>query len=182
MRAENGMTRKEFLRTSALAGAGLVIGIHIPLPDAWAESATAASLQPSAWLRIDADGTVSIVIDETELGQGSSTALAMILADELEADWDRVRLLPIPENPAGWVRGISTGGSTSIRDGWEPFRHAGAAAKAMLITAAARRWGTARPSASPRPATSCTAALAAASPSATSSRTPPSSRSPSSHR
>jgi len=143
MRAENGMTRKEFLRTSALAGAGLVIGIHIPLPDAWAESATAASLQPSAWLRIDADGTVSIVIDETELGQGSSTALAMILADELEADWDRVRLLPIPENPAGWVRGISTGGSTSIRDGWEPFRHAGAAAKAMLITAAARRWGTA---------------------------------------
>src|SRR5437016_2044279 len=74
------------------------------------------------------------------MGQGSQTGLAMILAEELEADWSKVRLGPVPENAAGWSRRMSTGGSTAVRTSWDPLRKAGATARAMLITAAAEAW------------------------------------------
>src|SRR5256885_5676797 len=80
------------------------------------------------------------------MGQGSQTGLAQILADELEADWSKVRLGPVPENPAGWSRRMSTGGSTAIRTSWEPLRKAGAAAREMLIDAAASTWDVDRAS------------------------------------
>src|SRR5256885_8246772 len=74
------------------------------------------------------------------MGQGSQTGLAQILADDLEADWSKVRLGPVPENAAGWSRRMSTGGSTAVRTSWDPLRKAGATARAMLITAAAEAW------------------------------------------
>src|SRR5439155_819544 len=74
------------------------------------------------------------------MGQGSQTGLAMILAEELEADWAKVRLGPVPENPAGWSRRMSTGGSTAIRTSWDPLRKAGATARELLISAAAATW------------------------------------------
>src|SRR5439155_245109 len=74
------------------------------------------------------------------MGQGSETGLAMILADELEADWAKVRLGPVPETPAGWSRRVSTGGSTAIRTSWDPLRKAGATARELLISAAAATW------------------------------------------
>jgi isoquinoline 1-oxidoreductase beta subunit len=132
-------TRREFLETGLNATAGLAIAIHFPWLDAWAPQG--ADLHPAAWLHIGTDGLVHVVVDETEMGQGSSTALPMILAEELDADWTKIRILPPPENPAGWVRTISTGGSTSIRYGWDPFRKAGAAAREMLRSAAAQAWG-----------------------------------------
>lgn len=133
------LDRREFLKSGAAAGTGLAIAIHFPWLDGWA--AQGAELHPAAWLTIDTNGVVSVVVDESEMGQGVTTALPMIMAEELEADWSRIRVLGIPENPADWVRTISTGGSTSVRNAWDPFRKAGAAAREMLKQAAAEQWG-----------------------------------------
>src|SRR5213079_3281076 len=81
-----------------------------------------------------------LTLDKSEMGQGSQTGLAMILAEELEADWSTIRLGPMPENPAGWSRTMRTGGSNAIRSSWEPLRKAGARAREMLVTAAAQAW------------------------------------------
>src|SRR5204863_534915 len=103
-------------------------------------AAGAAPFAPNAWLRIGAGGIVALTIDRSEMGQGSQTGLALILAEELEADWSTIRLGPMPENPAGWPRMMRTGGSNAIRSSWEPLRKAGATAREMLVTAAAETW------------------------------------------
>ncbi|HEY6158623.1 MAG TPA: xanthine dehydrogenase family protein molybdopterin-binding subunit [Gemmatimonadales bacterium] len=128
------VTRREFIETSA----GLVIAFHLPSRSIPAVDDT--SFSPNAWLRIGSDGIVTLTIDKSEMGQGSQTGLAMILAEELEADWTSVRLGPVPENPAGWSRTMRTGGSAAIRTSWEPLRKAGAAAREMLIDTAASTW------------------------------------------
>lgn len=134
------MTRRAFIRTGAEAGAVLVVAAHVPLDGLLAE-APAPSFQPVAWIRIDTDGMISVVIDETELGQGVQTSLPMIVAEELDAEWSRVRPAPAPEDPSTWVRPLATGGSTSMRTGWQPLRVAAAKAREMLRTAAAESWG-----------------------------------------
>src|SRR5438067_8021849 len=128
------VSRRDFVATSA----GLVIAFHLP-PRARTASA-ATDFSPNAWLRVGSDGIVTLTADKSEMGQGSQTGLAMILAEELEADWSTIRLGPIPENPAGWSRRMSTGGSTAIHTSWDPLRKAGAAAREMLISAAADTW------------------------------------------
>jgi len=128
------VSRRDFVTTSA----GLVIAFYLP-PRARTASA-ATDFSPNAWLRIGSDGIVTLTADKSEMGQGSQTGLAMILAEELDADWSTVRLGPVPENPAGWSRRMSTGGSTAIRTSWEPLRKAGAAAREMLLDAAATTW------------------------------------------
>src|SRR5437870_3382404 len=132
-----GITRREFVETSA----GLVISFYLPAHrrDAGPDPAD-AGFAPNAWVRIGADDVVTLTVDKSEMGQGSQTGLAMILAEELEADWSKVRLGPVPENAAGWSRRMSTGGSTAVRTSWDPLRKAGATARAMLITAAAEAW------------------------------------------
>ncbi len=99
------------------------------------------AFSPNAWLRVGTDGIVTLTVDKSEMGQGPHTALAMILADELEADWSKVQLGPVPENPAAWSRPMSTGGSRSVRSSWDTLRKAGATARAMLVAAAAETWG-----------------------------------------
>src|SRR2546429_3038622 len=111
-----------------------------------APNAIDTDFAPNAWLRIGADDVVTLTVDKSEMGQGSQTGLAMILAEELEADWSRVRLGPVPENAAGWSRRMSTGGSTAIRTSWQPLRKAGAAAGEMLLDAAASSWDVDRAS------------------------------------
>src|SRR5437660_11042390 len=128
------ISRRDFVATSA----GLVIAFHLP-PRARAAS-TATDFSPNAWLRVSADDLVTLTVDKSEMGQGSQTGLAMMLAEELDADWSTVRLGPVPESPAGWSRRMSTGGSTAIRTSWEPLRKAGAAAREMLLDAAASTW------------------------------------------
>ncbi|HEX9282443.1 MAG TPA: molybdopterin cofactor-binding domain-containing protein, partial [Gemmatimonadales bacterium] len=125
------ITRREFVETSA----GLVLAFYLP-----PRSRAAAPFAPNAWIRIGSDGLVTLTLDKSEMGQGSQTGLAMILAEELEADWATVRLAPVPENPAGWSRTMRTGGSNAIRSSWEPLRKAGAAAREMLVAAAAQMW------------------------------------------
>src|SRR6266566_4867665 len=128
------LSRREFIETSA----SLAIAFYLP-PRARTASA-ATDFSPNAWLRIGSDGIVTLTVDKSEMGQGSQTGLAMILADELEADWSKVRLGPVPENPAAWSRPMSTGGSRSVRTSWDTLRKAGATARAMLVAAAAETW------------------------------------------
>src|SRR5256712_642790 len=130
------LTRRNFVKT----GAGLVIGFSLPPRLVPAPRRAEAPFAPNAWVRVGTDGIVTLTVDKSEMGQGSQTGLAMILAEELEADWSKVRLGPVPENAAGWSRRMSTGGSTAVRTSWDPLRKAGATARAMLITAAAEAW------------------------------------------
>ena len=134
-------SRREFIQTSA----SLVLSFYLPPRSAAARAPTgAADFAPNAWLRVGSDGIVTLTVDKSEMGQGSQTGLAMILAEELEADWSKVRLGPVPENPAAWSRTMRTGGSNAIRSSWEPLRKAGANAREMLITAAAQTWNVDR--------------------------------------
>src|SRR5437870_2666866 len=130
------LTRRNFVKT----GAGLVIGFYLPPRLVAAPRRAEAPFAPNAWVRVGTDGIVTLTVDKSEMGQGSQTGLAMILAEELEADWSKVRLGPVPENPAGWSRRMSTGGSTAIRTSWDPLRKAGATARELLISAAAATW------------------------------------------
>src|SRR5437667_180278 len=140
------MRRRGFPHGTGTVGAGLVIGFRLPARHG------VLPFAPNAWLRIDADGTTTITIDKSEMGEGNHTALAMLIAEELDADWTKVKIGPVPENPAGWSRRMSTGGSTSVRTSWDILRKAGATARAMLIAAGAREWGVEPAPAAPRTA------------------------------
>ena len=139
MSKQQSISRRDFVETTA----GLVIAFHLPR-GLEASRAAEGPFAPNAWIRIDTSGLVTLTLDRSEMGQGSQTGLAMILAEELEADWSSIRLGPVPENPAGWSRIMRTGGSSAIRTSYEPLRKAGAAAREMLITAAAATWNVDR--------------------------------------
>jgi len=133
------VSRREFLGVTGAAGAGLVIGFRLPPR----RGAPADEFSPSGWIHVTPDDQVTLMIDKSEMGEGVMTSMRMVLAEELDADWTRIVVGPVPENPAAWSRRMSTGGSTAIRTSYEMLRHAGAAARSVLITAAATGWGVA---------------------------------------
>ncbi len=149
MSERHRVNRREFVKITGATGAGLVLGFYLPactrgdaLPRV--ENDEPGSFMPNAWIRIDTDGVVTIIVDRSEMGQGVATALPMLVAEELEADWKTIQFefAPADEayvNPAFRVQG--TFGSASVRVAWEPLRQAGAVARTMLIAAAAQRWG-----------------------------------------
>src|SRR5213079_2296569 len=144
MSAAPEVTRREFLEAAGVAGAGRVIGFHLPAAGR-ARAAAAAPFAPNAWLRIGADESVLVVVDRSEMGQGVTTSLPMLLAEELEADWSKVRIESAPADKA-YVNPMlfgmqGTGGSSSVRAAYIPLRKAGAAAREMLLAAAAETWG-----------------------------------------
>ena len=135
------VSRRDFLKGSALAGGGLVLGFTLPGAARLAQAAAAFS--PNAYLRIGADSRVLVICGLSEMGQGVHTAIPMLVAEELDADWSKVSVTQAPADPAfnNPIFGMqATGGSTSVRGHWEPMRKAGAAARAMLVAAAAARW------------------------------------------
>src|SRR5262249_4464949 len=135
-------SRREFLKTSALAGSGLVIGFTLPGATRLAQAA-GKEAQINAYLRIAPDNAITIVCGLSEMGQGVHTAIPMLIAEELDADWTRVRVEQSGVDKAfvNPIFGIqATGGSTAVRGNWEPMRKAGAAARAMLVAAAAQTW------------------------------------------
>jgi len=137
------LSRRDFMKTTGAAGAGLVIGFHIPLFQGCAGPPPVpveGGMQPNAWIRIDPAGFVHVVYDDHEMGQGSSTGFLMMVCDELDADWSKIVMEPVPTDPSNWVQGISTGGSTTIRLGWNHARTAAAQAREVLKEAAALRW------------------------------------------
>ncbi|PYP71286.1 MAG: xanthine dehydrogenase family protein molybdopterin-binding subunit [Gemmatimonadetes bacterium] len=138
------VSRREFLKTGATAGASLMIGFHfLALTTSHRLSpSTAVVFKPNAWLEISPDGSVTIWTGRSEMGQGVRTAMPMIVAEELEADWRRVRVMQGDADPAYGDQ--VTVGSRSTRSGWEPLRKAGAAGREMLISAAALIWSVPR--------------------------------------
>jgi isoquinoline 1-oxidoreductase subunit beta len=134
------LSRREFVAAGVAAGAGLVIGFYLPHK----LSSSKDVFSPNAYLRITPDNKVTVVVARSEMGQGVRTALPMILAEELEADWKQIE---IEQAGASTLFGDqSTGGSASVHSTWDPMRKAGATAREMLISAAALTWGVARAS------------------------------------
>src|SRR6202167_5889876 len=132
------LSRREFVAAGVAAGAGLVIGFYLP----HGSRSGTRFFSPNAYLRITPDNKVTIVVARSEMGQGVRTALPMILAEGLEADWKHIE---IEQAGASTLYGDqTTGGSASVRTTWDPMRKAGAAAREMLISAAALTWGVAR--------------------------------------
>ena len=131
------ITRRNFLGLGAGTAGALILGCRIGHQEADQEAK--AVFQPNAYLILHEDGAAEIRVPEAEMGQGVLTALAMMIAEELEIDWESVRVEQAPVDPKLFGK-MSTGGSTSVREAWEPLRKAGAAARGMLRTAAAQRW------------------------------------------
>jgi isoquinoline 1-oxidoreductase subunit beta len=134
-------SRRGFLKGSGAAA--LTIGFALPLGAGRALAATPAAFTPNAWLRITPDNRVTVICGSAEMGQGVLTAIPMLVAEELDADWSRVRVEQAPvdqayNNPAFGMQ--ATGGSTTVRAHWTPLRQAGAAAREMLVAAAAAQW------------------------------------------
>jgi isoquinoline 1-oxidoreductase beta subunit len=132
--------RRAVLQAGAAATVALAVGFRLEARAAGAASpaGAASSLRPNAWLRIDADGAVHVVIAKTEFGQGATAGIAMVVAEELDADWSRVEVeIQVPDGR----RSMGTGGSTSISSTWTPARTAAAQAREMLRAAAAAEWG-----------------------------------------
>jgi len=138
-------SRRTLLKGSLAAGSGLVIGFWLPRPGAGPPPAEAAdAFAPNQWLSIDRDGVVTIVNSVPEMGQGSLTTMPMIIADEMDAEWSKIKIEQAPANPqlyANPVTGAQAyGGSRGVRDHFEMWRKAGAAARQMLMQAAAQEW------------------------------------------
>ena len=124
-------TRRDFIKLSLIAGSALAIGFDY-------EGQPVQPFQPNGWIRIDPDGTVTLTVGKSEMGQGVRTSLPMILAEELDADWASIKL--VQASPSAEFTRLGTGGSFSLGGSWLPLRKAGAAARAMLLGAAAARW------------------------------------------
>lgn len=149
MSAPAAVSRRRFLKIAASGGGGLLVGFGIPgcgegrKPYRFADD----TFSPNSWIHISQDDTVTLFVSSSEMGQGAMTSLAMILADELEADWANVRVqfAPVHEDFNNPLMGAqATGGSTSVRGYWKPLRAAAAAGRELLTEAAAKTWGVPR--------------------------------------
>ena len=130
-------TRRDFIKVSGAAGAGLVLAFQLPEALS-AAPATEKPFAPNVWLQIDPQGKVTITCHKSEMGQGVRTSLPMMVAEELDADFSSVQVKQAMGDPKYGQQ--LTGGSSSVRGSMDKLRKAGATARAMLITAAAKRW------------------------------------------
>jgi isoquinoline 1-oxidoreductase beta subunit len=139
-----GMQRRDFLKISVAASGGLLIGFQFPGISSLASSqASMNTFMPNAFVRIGTDGRITVIVNHSEMGQGVYTSLPMLLAEELDADWTKVGYESAPVDPKYNHPAFGmqmTGGSSSVWSGLEQFRQAGAAARALLIAAAAQQW------------------------------------------
>src|SRR5580704_13458724 len=144
------LERRDFLKISVAASGGLLIGFRFSGISALASAkssseqpASANAFMPNAFVRIGTDERVTVIVNHSEMGQGVYTSLPMLLADELDADWSKVGFESAPVDPKYNHPAFGmqmTGGSSSVWSGLDQFRQAGAAARAMLVGAAAQRW------------------------------------------
>ena len=139
MIAEAEVTRRSFLKLAGGAGAVFVLGSFTSIACAGSHS-EAAPFEPNAFVSIDRDGTVSITICKSDMGQGVRTSFAMMAADEMDADWSKVKAVNATGNDRLYG-GQMTGGSSSTTGSGYKYRQLGAAARVMLIGAAAQKWG-----------------------------------------
>ncbi|WP_287286477.1 molybdopterin cofactor-binding domain-containing protein, partial [Mesorhizobium sp.] len=131
------------MRVGAAAGGGLLLSLNLPFATGEAE-ATGNVFAPNAFFRIGSDGKIVLTMPYVEMGQGTYTAIPMLIAEELEVDLNQVQLQHAPPDEklyANPLLGVqATGNSNAIRGAWEPMRRAGATARMMLVAAAAKRW------------------------------------------
>src|SRR6266550_5354557 len=141
------LNRRSFLRASAAAGGGLLVSLYLDLPASTQEGNQTPPPKvypPDAFVHIKPDGKIVIQVNRLEFGQGVQTSLPMILADEMDADWSQVigELAPAADVYRDPFYGIQmVGGSGSIAHSFQQYRELGAKTRAMLIAAAAERWG-----------------------------------------
>jgi isoquinoline 1-oxidoreductase subunit beta len=139
----SGLSRRGFLQAGAVAGGGLLLSLSLPFGNREAEAAD--RFTPSAFIRIGSDGGIVLTMPYVEMGQGTYTSIPMLVAEELEVDLGQVQLEHAPPNEKFYgnplLAGVqATGNSNAIRAAWQPLRQAGAIARTMLVSAAAKRW------------------------------------------
>jgi isoquinoline 1-oxidoreductase beta subunit len=144
-RTRTAMQRRDFLKVSVAASGRLLIGFHFPGIGmlASAQPSSGKTFMPNAFVRIGTDERVTVIVNHSEMGQGVYTSLPMLLAEELDADWTKVDYESAPVDPKYNHPAFGmqmTGGSSSVWSGLDQFRQAGAAARAMLVAAAAQQW------------------------------------------
>jgi isoquinoline 1-oxidoreductase subunit beta len=144
-----GLDRRGFLKMAAAGGAGLTLGFWAggataqeSGPGRTAGAAAAGALEPNAFVSIGNDNTVTVYVKHLEMGQGTYTGLPTLVAEELDAAWSQIRATGAPADASRyanlmWGTAQGTGGSTAIANSFEQYRQAGAAARAMLVSAAA---------------------------------------------
>jgi isoquinoline 1-oxidoreductase beta subunit len=142
----NSIDRRSFLRSSVTAVGGLIVGVPLFRSTSAGAAEGVGRFAPNAFIRIAPSGTVTLVVSMAEMGQGVRTALPMILAEELDADWSTIQIEQAPvgeeyNNPLFHMQG--TGGSSSVKAFYTPLRIAGATARAMLVEAGAHRFNVA---------------------------------------
>lgn len=142
----NTLSRRKFIQTGAAAGSGLLISFYFPAFGKGIKNAgipAPTNFAPNAFLQIGTDNIVTVIVNHSEMGQGCYTSLPMIIADELDADWNKVRIEAAPVDPVYNHPGFGmqgTGGSTSTWVEWDRFRNAGATGRFLLVAAAAQTW------------------------------------------
>src|SRR5512144_448861 len=146
------ITRRYFLKATAAAGAGLTLALWSEVTAAQASGpgktvgrAATGAFEPNAFVKIGRDNTVTVIVKHLEMGQGVYTGLPTLVADELDAAWSQVRVEGAPADASRynnllWGPAQGTGGSTAIANSFEQYRQAGAAAREMLVAAAAAQW------------------------------------------
>jgi isoquinoline 1-oxidoreductase beta subunit len=142
--AANGVSRRRFLLAGAASGGGLMLSLHLPFASRDVAAAGADGFVPNAFIRIAPDGPVVLTMPYVEMGQGTYTAIPMLIVEELEVDLEQVRLEHAPPDEKRYANPLlgvqATGNSNAIRGAWQPLRQAGAVARTMLVSAAAKRW------------------------------------------
>lgn len=147
MKMEQGISRRNFLKSSAVSGLGLTLGFHLPfLPRLLAADKSGPATQElNAFLRIDPNGEITVLVKHLEMGQGVFTGLPQLVAEELGCSWEKISVASAPANAAlynnlNWGPMQGTGGSSSLANSWRQLREAGAKARELLISAAAEKW------------------------------------------
>src|SRR5262245_8382119 len=135
----SSISRRYFLRVGALAGGGMLLGFRLTADAAESAVAEEAAFAPNAYISIDTTGLVTLMAPNPEIGQGVKTAIPMLLAEELDIDWQKVVIQQAALDAKAYGNQVA-GGSGAIRSRFEPLRKAGATARAMLVAAAAQQW------------------------------------------
>jgi len=142
--APGDLSRRRFLQAGAAVGGGLLLSLSLPFARGEAEAADAGGFAPNAFIRIGRDGRIVLTMPYVEMGQGTYTSIPMLIAEELEVDLKQVQLEHAPPDEklyANPLLGVqATGNSNAMRGAWQPLREAGAVARTMLVSAAAKRW------------------------------------------
>jgi isoquinoline 1-oxidoreductase beta subunit len=134
-------SRRRFLQASG----GLLLAVGLPARGQEESLFLHRGFTANAFVRVASDNTVTVIVKHLEMGQGTYTGLPTLVAEELDADWSQVRVESAPADAAKynnllWGPAQGTGGSTALANSWEQMRKAGAAARAMLVAAAAEKW------------------------------------------